>query len=1170
MALSASPRKVVPLATGDDWLSVAKPAPSGPSTVKRVFFCGVVVESTENGRRLPEDVEDLIASLGEPMSADSDSQLLSLSTDANSNDVSDRKAKATDSSTLLDLINELVVTERGYVRRLQILKHDYADPLRKFSRNKDTSILPPYEAKTLFGNIDQLLPVNEAFLADLERMLKPDGPRTVGGVGDVALRHFEEHRGFEFYKGYYDKREEAQTIFLREMGKKSSPFAAFIDRIKYANADSRNRIGLRELLMDPVQRIPRYTLLFRAMIKHMATADPQRRKLIEADKIASKIALAEADDQTKQAAIWYCLKATVDGFPAGLISHSRRFIDCIDVEDVILDSSSSISAGPSTSSSLHCTLFLFDDKLLIAKRPGNGEKSGRSLSGLDEMDKLAKSGGLPLGMKKSGMTFKGVMDITDVVAADVGGSDMHIYLEDPPQGQTDRWSGRPFRSLSVVHPPSPINFDPTRAQNDKSRFLEHLWEAQAKYRTKAGQSVVLCRDETETKVVVHIDPLGSADPVPFGMDGPPFVRIRVQPMAGELCRYIVMSNDPNDDSEEDIVQTARVPARIVQTIHQFGLFKFRTGNNSAPGTPTATLRSRAHIFGLDAISRNLFNGRPGSAKIDFFSGSINASRRSKSSVSKSSTTTMTGDGSLMKFSSRNSTTTAATSVLSMDEDAFFGSGGSGGGKSSSTRSRSRSITRKLLKKRSQSPGTFNSDSEGLSSKRHASRSNPGSRATSEERELEYSDMDDVNSMPPSRAMDESDMDLSMRLELARRNSESQHGKLPSPPVEPNVEETIYEEMPDFVSAKDEMLMEIDQPSTPPAEAEDIVIQHSGRRAPFAPAVDTTPKQPTNGMATPSIEPLSIKKKTSVNSNKSYGSPFPMRKTFTRTSPSSIGRIVSPRKVSPQVRTKRTSAQANEKSVDVENMMRLAETTREDMESSHRAVKRIKLGLDNFQTNSPQVLSEENWRSTSPVKGLPRTPVRTKEAQDRMNEMRSLIGRRLESEATPRTRAGTLHNASTPRNVEAVPADDIASSLQELVSEADQHILKASSNYEAMQDNIRLLANDLKQKSTNLDKARVELQNTKRQCELVKSLLADATAEKEIMYEAFNEELDGMYQDAQLPEDEAWTSMAEDLRKTKESRNALARENSQLKRRLAEMECQQEEWASLLRAHGLIS
>ena len=135
----------------------------------------------------------------------------------------------TESSALTDLINELVSTERTYLKRLQILKHDYADPLRKFSRSKETAILPPYEVKTLFGNIDNLLPVNEAFLADLENMLTPNGPLTVGGVGDVALRHFRDLRGFEHYKGYYDKREEAQTIFLREVAKKSSGFAAYID-----------------------------------------------------------------------------------------------------------------------------------------------------------------------------------------------------------------------------------------------------------------------------------------------------------------------------------------------------------------------------------------------------------------------------------------------------------------------------------------------------------------------------------------------------------------------------------------------------------------------------------------------------------------------------------------------------------------------------------------------------------------------------------------------------------------------------------------------------------------------------------------------------------------------------------------------------------------------------
>jgi hypothetical protein len=112
---------------------------------------------------------------------------------------------------------------------MRTLKYDYADPLRKFSRSKDTSILPAYEAKILFGNIDNLLPVNEAFLTDLQKLVSEHGSRTVGGIGDVALRHFKQLRGFEHYRQYYVKREEAQTIFEREMMKRSSGFAAFVD-----------------------------------------------------------------------------------------------------------------------------------------------------------------------------------------------------------------------------------------------------------------------------------------------------------------------------------------------------------------------------------------------------------------------------------------------------------------------------------------------------------------------------------------------------------------------------------------------------------------------------------------------------------------------------------------------------------------------------------------------------------------------------------------------------------------------------------------------------------------------------------------------------------------------------------------------------------------------------
>ena len=53
MALNPSPRKhVVPLASGDE--PRARTSTSAPTITKRVFYCGVVVEGSENGRRLPD------------------------------------------------------------------------------------------------------------------------------------------------------------------------------------------------------------------------------------------------------------------------------------------------------------------------------------------------------------------------------------------------------------------------------------------------------------------------------------------------------------------------------------------------------------------------------------------------------------------------------------------------------------------------------------------------------------------------------------------------------------------------------------------------------------------------------------------------------------------------------------------------------------------------------------------------------------------------------------------------------------------------------------------------------------------------------------------------------------------------------------------------------------
>ncbi|KAL4076122.1 hypothetical protein J3A83DRAFT_4357230 [Scleroderma citrinum] len=1230
MTLSSSPRKTIPLASGDDDTPRRNGLGDGQNVIRRIFYCGVVVEGCEGGKRLPDDVQDLVLSLGDPSLGEDEHNILPSAIETSSEHVH-RPRSTTDSSALSDVISELVNTERSYVKRLRILKNDYADPLRQFSRSKSTAILPPYEAKTLFGNIDNLLPVNEAFLADLEEMTETDGLRTVGGIGDVALRHFRDLRGFEHYKQYYVKREEAQSIFEREMIKKSSGFAAYIDRIKYSSADQRNRVGLRELLMEPVQRIPRYTLLFRTMVKLMGPEDPQRALVIEAEEIASKIALAETDEQTRRAAVMYSLSATIDGFPAGLISNSRQFIDCIDVDDVIVDApmGASTSTSSISATALHCTLFLGQ---------ATGRRVGRTLAGLHEVDKLAKTGGLPLGLKKSGMSCKGVFDITDVTVADIGDAELHIFLEDPPQDQGDRWSGRPFRSLSVVFPPAPINLDPTRTIAEKERFLENLWSAQAKYRTRYGRSVVLYSDEKEvevkggrttiartyfnvyqrtaflqeakkTKIVLHIDPLGTADPLPLGIANPPYVIVRVHPMAGEISRYSVTSTDPNGDPEEEIVQTARIAGRVVQTIQQYGLFKFRTGNDSRPATPTASARSRAHMFSLDAISRNLFS----SSKGELFGGSINSSRRSrsKSSASRSSIytqTTTTADGSLGKFSYRSgSTTTAATSLASGDDDSFCA------GRSGSSR-------RKLVK-RGRSPVSSPCSPESLSAPVSRS-SSPTKYATGE----------------AGVPLDRSEDDLTSRLELARRNSQNQHNKpLPSLRDSKPIEETIYEEGPPVQLKRASRMSSIKEsenhlssprprspalglsiqqsadirrfgprsPSLPPTSPassrlrdlpEDVDMDlvddtfrigepytaglqndtpsplPRSKRQPFMPTstVDITPKNAANSsthIAVNNIEPLSIKKKSSIRSGHSeYTSP---RKSFRRMSPLSktTARIISPRKVSLEAKTNRPIRSLGT-AEELDRILQLASTIEEDVNRSHRALKRIKLDVNELRTTSSSS-SVDSRRSSSPDKVFARTsqrvnPPLTREAQARLEEMRHLIAKR-QTEGTPRIRPQESVISSPPD----VTHDTIISRLEEWIKDADHHIMLVVANHESLRENLEHLSCDLKDRTTEFDKTRTELQNTRRQCELVKSLLTDATAEKEIMYEAFNEELDAMYNDVNLPQDEAWQAMTRDLRKTKETKNILSDENSSLKRRIAELEAEKEEWTGLLRAHGLV-
>jgi len=88
------------------------------------------------------------------------------------------------------------------------------------------------------------------------------------------------------------------------------------------------------------------------------------------------------------------------------------------------------------------------------------------------------------------------------------------------------------------------------------------------------------------------------------------------------------------------------------------------------------------------------------------------------------------------------------------------------------------------------------------------------------------------------------------------------------------------------------------------------------------------------------------------------------------------------------------------------------------------------------------------------------------------------------------------------------------------------------------------------------------------CPLV-DLTLRVICEKSIDAQAFNTELDGMYNDTQLPPTPALEAMRRDLQETKASRNDLALENMRLKRELEEANLKREQWAKILRERGVL-
>ncbi|CAO3592901.1 unnamed protein product [Absidia cylindrospora] len=183
-----------------------------------------------------------------------------------------------------EAIFELITTERSYLRDLQMIVNIFYTDSGKYLR--------PNEQDVVFSNIDDLLLCNTAFYSDLETRQR-ECANVVDCIGDIFLQHAESLKCYSTFC-------RNQSFASRLLQKKREEDQWFEVFLKTAQTRPECRsLDLSHFLLQPVQRITRYPLLLRQVLKSTPKRHPDYGLVKSALSKASKV-LDDVNEETRR------------------------------------------------------------------------------------------------------------------------------------------------------------------------------------------------------------------------------------------------------------------------------------------------------------------------------------------------------------------------------------------------------------------------------------------------------------------------------------------------------------------------------------------------------------------------------------------------------------------------------------------------------------------------------------------------------------------------------------------------------------------------------------------------------------------------------------------------------------------------------------------------------
>ncbi|XP_062861168.1 rho guanine nucleotide exchange factor 17-like [Trichomycterus rosablanca] len=261
----------------------------------------------------------------------------------------------------------LLDTEQSYVDSLRTLIQSYMKPLKQ---PEISPLCDPSLVDEMFYQIPEILEHHELFLEQVIICVNDWHERQT--VGDLLVQSFSKEVLANIYSAYIDNFLNAKDAV--RVAKEAKP--AFMKFLEQSMRENKEKQALGDLMIKPVQRIPRYELIVKDLLKHTSEDHPDHQYLLDAQKNIKRLAerinkgRRNAEEVERETRVMQEIEAHIEGVEH-ILNPQRKFLR----QEMVMEAK---SVGGKKDRSL----FLFSDLLIcttLKRKSGSLRRSSMSL-----------------------------------------------------------------------------------------------------------------------------------------------------------------------------------------------------------------------------------------------------------------------------------------------------------------------------------------------------------------------------------------------------------------------------------------------------------------------------------------------------------------------------------------------------------------------------------------------------------------------------------------------------------------------------------------------------------------------------------------------------------------------------------------------------------------------